>query len=244
MADIKKEQTENILTNEESLEDVGGFIMKNANERLDGYDESIGQEETTEETSEPSTNDDEVDLSLFDELDKTEEPKAEETSEEEQTPPGFEKFSEDFKKYMGFDVKEAMTMVQELQNLRTELVVREQENSIKSSWGVDDATYQQRMKEVRDYATNIQKKNPEMFKKLDNVEGVKLIWAKLESEQRKASKAQVPSIQTSGNKTPAGSKSSFDFTYSQVQKMGREEYAKNAGRIQRAFAEGRVDMKR
>ena len=100
------------------------------------------------------------------------------------------------------------------------------------------------MNEVREYAANIQKKNPEMFKKLDNVEGVKLIWAKIESEKQKGNKAQVPSVQTSGNRTPATSKSAFDFTYSQLQKMSRDEYAKNAKRIERAFAQGRVDMKR
>lgn len=242
------ENQEQILTNEESIEDVGGFIIKNAQQKLwDGVDEADGQVDTepsSEESSEPSLETDEVDLSLFDELDKAEEPKADEEPAEEQAPPGFEKFAEDFKKYLGFDVKEAMTMVQELQTLKQEIVVREQENNIKSSWGVDDATYQERMNEVRKYAANIQQKNPEMFKKLDNVEGVKLIWAKLEQEKRKGSKAQVPSVQQSGNKTPATSKSAFDFTYSQLQKMSRDEYAKNANKIQRAFADGRVDMKR
>ncbi len=241
------EQNENILPNEESLEDVGGFIVKNANQKLwDGEDVVDEAVELGAEPTEPSpSNEADVDLSLFDELDKAQEPeKTEESTDEEQVPPGFEKFSEDFKKYLGFDVKEAMTMVQELQTLKQELVVREQENSIKSAWNVDNDTYQERMNEVRAYAANIQQKNPEMFKKLDNVEGVKLIWAKIASEKQKGTKAQVPSIQQSGNKTPANAKSTFDFTYSQLQKMSRDEYAKNARRIESAFANGRVDMKR
>lgn len=242
------ENQEQVLENEESLEDVGGFIIKNANQHFwDGVDddEQPTSDADVTEPSEPSSTTDEPDLSLFDDLDKAQESEPEKPEDTEQPETvEFTKFSEDFKKHLGFDIKEAMTMVQELQTLRQEIVVREQETNIKSSWGVDDATYQERMNEVRTYAANIQQKNPEMFNKLDNVEGVKLIWAKIESEKRKGNKATVPSIQTSGNKTPATTKSAFDFTYSQLQKMSRDEYAKNANKIQRAFSNGRVDMKR
>lgn len=225
----------------ESLEDVGGYIVKNANANL--YDPSETEEQEEEQTTD-AADADEPDLSIFDGIDSeapaTEKPAA----DEDKTPPGFEKFSQDFKEYLGFDIKDAMAAVQELQTLRNDIAIREQEASIKTSWAVDDTTYKARMNEVREYASAIQKKNPSMFEKLDNPEGVKLIWAKLESEKRKGNKTQVPGIQTTGNKTPAGARSAFDFTASQLQKMSRDEYAKNARRIERAYVEGRVDLRK
>ena len=80
---------ETILSNEESLDDIGGFIVKRGNQALEGYDafEQPLEEANEEPQAEPSEN--EVDLSVFDQLDGTpeaeEEPTEEDKTKEQQT---------------------------------------------------------------------------------------------------------------------------------------------------------------
>jgi hypothetical protein len=208
------------------------------------FEEDKASGEAEEEAQLPSA--EEVDLSIFDDI---ETPEQEEKVEEEDNEPEtleFTKFKDDFKKHLGLDLEEALIAVQELQNLRAELYIKEQERDIQDSWGVDNDTFKKRMKDVRAYAFTLAETKPELFKKLDNVEGVKLIWSKLEQDRQRVSlqQKQVPGIQRNSQRTPEGTSKKYEYTYSQIQNMSRTDYEKSATRIAQAFASGRVDMKR
>lgn len=236
------------------VDDEGSGYILHKNPLLDdsegvAYEEGLGEapEDAQAEAQLPDAEGaEELDLSLFDGLESSNEEKLEESEEQKQEAPEFTKFKEDFKKHLGVELDEALGAVKELQSLRAELYIKEQERSIQNSWGVDDSTFQSRMQEVRAYAANVAKTKPELFQKLDNPEGVKLIWAKLEQDKQrsKPQAKQVPGLQRNSQRVPEGAAPKYEFTYSAIQKMSREDYEKNAGRIANAFATGRVDMKR
>lgn len=238
------------------VDDEGSGYILHKNPLLDdsdgvAYEEGFGEDAPTAPSSDEGEGQgaEELDLTLLDGLeDVAQEPNPEEGSneEEKQETPDFTKFKEDFKKHLGVELDEALGAVKELQTLRAELYIREQERNIQNSWGVDDSTFQSRMQEVRAYASNVAKTKPELFQKLDNPEGVKLIWAKLEQDKQrsKPQTKQVPGLQRNSQRVPEGAVPKYEFTYSAIQKMSREDYEKNAGRIANAFATGRVDMKR
>ncbi len=160
---------------------------------------------------------------------------------QEQTPevtadPDFARFNEDFKKYAGVDFKEAMESFKFVQQKYHEQAVNEQKRQLATEWGVEGDEFESRLTQVRDRWSRLK---PELQKQYDTNEGIKLIWTHIENEQAKNQK-QVPGLQRSSTKIPAGMQAKYDFTQRQIDKMSNEEYAKNAGRIMTAYANGRV----
>ncbi|MBD2200155.1 MULTISPECIES: hypothetical protein [Calothrix] len=147
--------------------------------------------------------------------------------------PEFKQFNEQFKQYAGVDFKEAVNMVQELQAFKQQQTVNSQLNTLKQEWGVDDKEVTQRLELIRE---RFVKYPPQLQAQLDNPEGAKLIWAKLEQERQVSS---VPQLDR-GRRTTPGSNTKYLFSKSQIDKMSDSEYRQNANKIMYAYANGLV----
>ena len=213
--------------------------------RLESLDavENTEQTSTPQEQPSPEPQNNLPDISELEVPTETSEPKAEakpQDSYELPDTPEAKKFAEDFKQYLGFDVNELRTGIKELeqyrQTLAQERVQQQQEkqmSSLQEEWGLDKSSFEGRMKQVIE---RFQKYSPEMQARLDSVEGAKLIWAKLEQEQ---SQNNVPNFVKSSGFTSGGKK--YLFTASEIKSMSKEQYAKNADRILKAYQQGLVD---
>lgn len=155
--------------------------------------------------------------------------------------PEAKKFAEDFKQYLGFDIEELRGGMKELQQLRQEAIQIQQKaaqeremNTLREEWGIDQGNFDERMKMI---VQRFSAYPPEMQKRLDNIEGAKLIWAKLEQEQ---AKQPVPKFQKSTGKTSLGKQPMF--TKSEIDSMSSSEYAKNADKILKAYRLGLVNL--
>lgn len=157
--------------------------------------------------------------------------------------PEAKKFAENFKEYLGFDISELKSGVQELQQYRERLQAEEtqrsqekQMSSLQKEWGLDQSAFDGRMNQI---VERFKQYSPEMQKRLDTVEGAKLIWAKLEQESKESN---VPSFQRNSTISPGGKK--YLFGKSEISNMSKEEYAKNSDRILKAYQLGLVDNNR
>lgn len=185
---------------------------------------------------EDSLSDEEKDLESLD-LSALDLPQ-EESKQEPQTTPEYKKFEEDFKKYLGLDLKEAIQTVQELQSFKQQQIIDSQKQQLKQTWGVSDDEFDYRMKLVLD---RFSKYSPDMQARLDNLEGAQLIWAKIQQEQlRSKSNKQVPSLDKATTTIPNPGSNKYLFTREQIAKMSNDEYARNADKIAYAFANGLV----
>lgn len=206
---------------------------------------------TPEETTAPPSDPD--GLPNIEELDLNQQAaQAPETTEPEQ-PTTFEipdddnakRFKESFEKYLGFPLEDLKTYSQQFQQQQEKLQQIEatnyHNNSVKSlaqEWGVDFNQAEGRLNEIKD---RFQQYNPEMQKRLDNLEGAKLIWSRLELERNQRS--QIPQFQRSSSMSQVGKANEFMFTESQLDTMSKEEYERNADRIFQAYAMGLVQQK-
>ncbi len=201
-------------------------------EPVDVEDDSLEAVQETPQQEEGSY-DDELAAALAAQNQPTE-PKVAEPS----TDPDFARFNEDFKKYAGVDFKEAMESFKFVQQKYHEQAVNEQKRQLATEWGVEGDEFESRLTQVRDRWSRLK---PELQKQYDTNEGIKLIWTHIENEQAKNQK-QVPGLQRSNTKIPAGTQAKYDFTQRQIDKMSNEEYQKNSGRIMTAYANGRVKL--
>jgi hypothetical protein len=208
--------------------------------QLDNAESEPEQERSTESTQPPTENE----LPDLSELDLPEQqPQAEPTAEaapELPDSPEAKKFAEDFKKYLGFDVTELQTGVKELQQYREQIAQEKakvdqdrQLDALSKEWGLDRTELDNRMTQV---VERFNQYPPEMQQRLDNLEGAKLIWAKIEQEQ---GQNKVPQFQKSGSRVTTGKK--FLFTQSEIANMPNDEYQRNADRIVHAYKQGLVD---
>lgn len=222
-------------------------------ERLASLDTEQQQEEsqvsTPEESKQPPQEVKEESKPSLPSLDELElPPQAESTQpqpEEVKPPQGeeYEKFAKDFREYLGFDIDELKAGMQELQQLReyeTQRVAQQQQQqeleSLRTEWGVDQSELDNRMNMILE---RFAKYPPEMQQRLDNLEGAKLIWAKLQQESE-MSQQQVPAFQKSSGKTASGQQAMF--TKSEIQSMSSSEYAKHADKILKAYQLGLVNL--
>lgn len=236
MVDVVKQTTEvkQPETEDNSLESRLSLISE-TEEDLTSAPEGEVQPPEKETSSLPS----------LEELELPSQPEKQDKPEEEKLDipdsPEAKKFAEDFRQYLGFDIDELRSGMKELQQLRQEAfeqqqrAVQEREmNKLREEWGIDQGTFDQRMKQV---VERFGAYPPEMQKRLDNLDGARLIWAKLEQEQ---AKQPVPQFQKSSGRTSVGTQPMF--TKSEIDKMSSAEYAKNADKILKAYRLGLVNL--
>lgn len=154
--------------------------------------------------------------------------------------PEAKKFAEDFKNYLGFDITELRTGVQELQKYRQQVAQEaaqaaqvKQTASLQQEWGLQGDAFDSRMSQI---VERFKQYSPEMQKRLDNVEGAKLIWAKIQEESKNS---DVPQFMKSSPGVSSGGKKPM-FTRAEIMNMSKEQYAKNADRILKAYQLGLV----
>lgn len=239
MDNSKQQQTQETQVTQEKQEQQPSELEQRL-QSLNSIEEESDSTSTQEEQPSPNNQ-----MPSLDELDlPTQQPQATPTQEQQVKPelPDTEearKFAKDFKEYLGFDITELRTGMEELNQLRQS--IREQEvakvhqtemQTLQKEWGVDESEFDGRMNRILE---RFQKYSPDMQKRLDNLEGAKLIWAKLQQEDMTNN---VPQFQSSSAKTNGGKKPMF--TKAEIKGMSREEYERNADAILKAYKLGLV----
>lgn len=154
-------------------------------------------------------------------------------------------FKTAFEKYLGFPLEDLKTYAQQYQQsqeaikqLQAQNYERDSVQSLAQEWGVDYTTAQSRLNSVKE---RFNQYDPNMQARLDNLEGAKLIWSRLELERNQ--KSQIPQFQRSSSMSNIGTANEFMFTEKQLDnmyQMNKEEYERNADRIFQAYAMGLV----
>ncbi len=148
------------------------------------------------------------------------------------------KFKQAFEKYLGFPLENLKTYseqyaqaIGELQRIRQDQYYQGAVNQLANSWGIDTATAEGRLDQIQ---KRFSQYSQEMQSRLDNVEGAKLIWARLESEQTQKQN-NVPQFQRSRGGAPTSTNDNWMFSESQLDNMSPEEYERNADKIYQAY---------
>ena len=156
--------------------------------------------------------------------------------------PEAKKFASDFQQYLGFSVEELRAGIQEMQQMRTHFAqvqsnaaIQRQERELSESWGISGDALKDRLDLVRE---RFAKLPPEMQSRLDNPEGAKMIWARLQQEEQQSG---IPVFQKStglGMSNAGGKKP--QFTRSQIQRLTPQQYERYAPQILQAYQQGLV----
>ena len=226
------------------------FSPRQLEQLKDLMGQSPSQETAPQQPSDPNG------LPRIDELDLNQQsslPNNPESPEQPEQPATFEipddenakRFKESFEKYLGFPLEDLRTYSEQFRQQQEKLQQIEAVNYHNSSiqtlaqeWNVDFNQAEGRLNQIKE---RFQQYNPEMQKRLDNLEGAKLIWSRLELERNQ--RGQVPQFQRSSSMSQVGRTNEFLFTESQLDNMSREEYERNADRIYQAYAMGLVQQK-
>jgi len=214
------------------VENTGNEIAGDAVELVDDWQEQEAPTPTT--TEEQTTDDDDEVKALSEKLGvNLDEPEEEEKPKEEteKKPPTSTEFDTQFEERFGVKPTDALYLVNELLQFKqivdqiggmetlVEFRIRQQENELQQSWGVDEAEFASRMKMVRDYFKEL---SPAKQAALDNPDGARLIWAYLErSLPGGPSKNPVSSRRPAAKTTVRGKKR---IKLSDLENMSDEEY--------------------
>jgi hypothetical protein len=128
----------------------------------------------------------------------------------------------------------------ELQQFRQQQLIQQQQGELQKEWGNQ---FDERLNLVKEYFNN--NLTPEQQSALDNADGAKLIWARIQQEQS-SNQPNVPNYQQqSSHQTPMqrvnnASTPNYMFTRNQIDNMSTQEYQKNIKDIEYAFVNGLV----
>lgn len=155
------------------------------------------------------------------------------------------KFREAFNKYLGFDVAELKdyatqykSAITELNQIKQQNYINQSINNLANDWSVPVDEVNSRLEAVRERFKNY---SPEMQARLDNVEGAKLIWSRIENESITRSNS-VPNFNSNRNYKPTGNKSTQRmYTQAQIDNMSADEFNSNYSDILYAYANGLVN---
>lgn len=156
--------------------------------------------------------------------------------------PEAKKFAADFQQYLGFSVDELRAGIQEMQQMRQHFSqveinarVQRQQQELSEAWGISGDDLNDRLDIVRE---RFSKLPPEMQSRLDNPEGAKLIWARLQQEEQQTG---IPVFQRStGLGMSNAGKPKPQFTRSQIQRLSPQQYERYAPQILQAYQQGLV----
>lgn len=175
-------------------------------------------------------------------LDKPPSPTQETQAPPKPATPEFEKFSSDFEQVLGFPLEELRAGMSELQQFRQQVAqtetrnaIQQQESALQQEWGVSGDDFADRMEVIRQ---RFKSYSPEIQQRLDNVEGARLIWAKLQQEE---SETGIPVFQrsTGTGRTNVG-KNKPQFTRSEIQRMSPDVYERYSAQIYSAYQQGLI----
>ncbi len=171
-------------------------------------------------------------------------------SNKEETAPSFqwEAFENTFKEKTGVDLSQAIetinTLTERLNAMEAQYTQATQLAQLQAKWGVDDATFNERLAAVGEYSKKLP---PDMVQKLDNVDGALLIWAKIEQEsgrQKPQASLSAPSI-LSGSKVPVTQRQNPSVIpasrFLGESPEQRQYYFDNSAEIAAAINQGLVD---
>jgi hypothetical protein len=185
------------------------------------------QQELQEDETELAEEDTELDLESLEstetEATEEEEPEVEEDEEESSS-----SFNEQFKEAFGMEPTEAVELVSELQNFRSEMLLMRE-------WGVDPKEYDSRVTAVKEFYNGLPEGKREQF---NTPEGVKAIWNHLEksapADNKKTKRTRGTLSKAKGRQQPEMLKRS------DIIAMDDATYRKNYRKINEAFAQNRI----
>lgn len=148
-------------------------------------------------------------------------------------PEGFEAFAQQFKEYVGVDLKEAVANYERMVQAQEEQQHQVLLSNISSQWGVQGEELDRRIEKVLQV---VDKLKPEERAKYDSIEGIMTLWDRI---NKGSAKAPASRGENSASTSKAGGKT---FKASEVeQMMFNDPKAYNAiqGELAQALAEGR-----
>ena len=240
--------------NPDEVPSLNDEVNKSRQERFsEAQLEQIKNLVTQPEVAQPQAPSDPNGLPRIDELDLTAQPAAPQSAPQQPPPTApatfdlpdddnAKAFKTAFEKYLGFPLEDLKTYAQQYQQsqeaikqLQAQNYERNSVQSLAQEWGVDYTTAQSRLNLVKE---RFNQYDQNMQARLDNLEGAKLIWSRLELERNQ--KSQIPQFQRSSSMSNIGTANDYMFTEKQLDSMSSDEYAQNADRIYQAYAMGLV----
>jgi hypothetical protein len=185
------------------------------------------QGQPTEEGVQYVQESDAEETNVAEEAEQTEEVSEETEVGEEETVVS-EGFAAEFKNAFGIEPSEAIETFNQLTAFRDEV-------RLMGEWNVTPSEYQSRMSQVKEFYSTLPEEGKAQF---NTVEGAVSIWNYLQQNPGAAPKANKASVKPAG-KTKKAPKAEI-INKSSILRMNEQEYRANAGRIAKAFAEGRV----
>lgn len=181
----------------------------------------------------------ETDLPSLEELDLIEDLGVEEQKVDYATPEA-KKLDEDLRKVLGYGLEDiaqgakALKQVQEhFQKIQAQQAVTETKQVLTQVWNVSGSELDARIDQVID---RFEKYPKEMQARLDNLEGIKLIWAKIEQENA-AKRAKTPTFLSSKGQQASGAKK--QLTRQEIAKMSQAEYESRQDEIMQFYLSDR-----
>lgn len=146
-------------------------------------------------------------------------------------------FAEQFQKYMGINLQDAVATFNELQQFRTEQAVERQLNAVAQQWGVERTEAEARLQQVRERFSKLDPQTQDILAR-DQVRATQLIWSQLEREQV-AKQQRVPAFDRNSQQRPSTLPPGV-LLKSQIDAMSESEYKQNLPLITQAYATGKV----
>lgn len=180
--------------------------------------------------------DDDLDLSVLDEL--PEDPEAEPEDEFAEGSPRFEQFKSDFNKAFGLPMEEARELVQSLKADSVKRQINEQKYELSAAWDVPVTVVDERLAIV----ANMWKKLPaDKQQAYDSTKGAQALYAAYEQQQQRKLTAKGAAKGTAKSGLAVGNTSSkYLYSEKQINAMDAQTYAREAQNIMVAYAQGRV----
>jgi len=160
--------------------------------------------------------------------------------------PEASKFVEDFKKYVGLDIKEVYGLIKETAEVtkgvdqwRQEAVAQQQLNTLKQEFGNE---FDSLMPQILERFDQIRKVNPQQAQALDNPDGARLLAAKIKQEQSQGTYTQqrddVPTYLPNRRQVSYRQSDSPVIKMSEFRSWSGEEMDRRYGDILRAKQNG------
>lgn len=228
-----------------STQESNSDALQNVSKSLGDVASPVDQTKQTdqvEQTEQQDSTDLEAALDDFDGVEattvETESVEADEFSYESEQFQALEKFAKE--KFGVSSLKEAVesivslqAKVAEFEQAQSAQTVEKTANQLKSEWNVNEAEYARRINLISDYHSKLRESQPGLAKQLDNVEGMQIIWNRLQKKS--------PGVSSKGSKSPASSGPTFKK--SDITKWMMHEpatYQANAAAIAEARKAGRI----
>lgn len=158
-----------------------------------------------------------------------------EVPKEPSTPVGFEQFSQDFEKYLGVPLQEAVETVKQLQAYQYQQEYQNKVQKIASVWGVSNEEATQRMALVDSRYRQLSPEAQQVLL-LDPLKGAQLLYQQIEQEQQ----VNVPRLDRSQVQQTVATKPKGSFSRAELAAMSDAEYRARQKEIIYAYNNGLV----